>query len=150
MDASIVITRTHMDKERWLRAVQVYTTNNKMHQDLLESTLLTIDATTIGNETEVFYLIHEILQSRVYDVIQLRLKETLNNPITVPIVCRKATEIHRRYPSKQRRRKKMHEHCSLKRPPGTTNVWFRGINVLSHVPPGYSSHSADWLVFRES
>jgi len=72
-DAGIVggldVLVEHVDEQGWLRSVQV------------------VDASAVGNESELFQLIHKILEGRVGHIVELGLDETLDNPETIPIIC---------------------------------------------------------------
>lgn len=46
----------------------------------------TIDAPTVGNETKLIQLIHEILQGFLRDIIKLRLEKTLYDPEAIPVI----------------------------------------------------------------
>lgn len=113
-----------MDEHGWLRSVQV------------------VDASPIGDKPESFQLIHEVLESGVGNIVEFGLDQTLNDPKTIPVVCgwyiNRASGIMELMRDPQ---------ISLKRPPGTTKVWFRGMRVLSQATP---SQSAESLVFLMS
>ena len=49
----------------------------------------TVDATTVWNEAEVLELVHEVLESVLDGVEELGLDKTLDNPVRVPVVCRR-------------------------------------------------------------
>lgn len=48
--------------------------------------LLTINSTSVGDESNGIELIHEILERAVYDRVKLRLKKAFYDPETVPVV----------------------------------------------------------------
>ena len=49
-------------------------------------TLHTVDTSAIGNETKVLEFIHEILKGVIGGVEQLRLYQTLDDPVRIPVV----------------------------------------------------------------
>ena len=91
--------------------------------------LRTVYAPPIGNEPEVLQLVHEVLEGGIDDIKKLRLNKTLNDPETVPIVLLPESST---YPGPF-----VSMFLASRQPkhvPGTTNVWLRGINELSHFP----------------
>jgi hypothetical protein len=47
---------------------------------------LTVNSSTVGDKPEIFKLIHEILQRRVDQRVEFRLKEPLYDPERIPII----------------------------------------------------------------
>ena len=107
----------------------------------------TVDTATVWNEAKVLELIHEVFKRVLDSVEKLGLDQTLDNPVRVPIVYQlvyQGNKIHIMSEYKD-------VHCSRKRPPGTTKVWFKGTRVLSQGPDSVpSGQSALWFVFRMS
>ena len=65
---SLDILVEHVDEQGRLRSVQV------------------VDTPTVGDESELLHLIHEILEGGVGHVVEFGLDETLDDPETVPVV----------------------------------------------------------------
>ena len=53
----------------------------------------TVDTATVRDETKILEFVHEVFQSSLHDVEQLRLDETLDDPVRVPVVCQVMSEL---------------------------------------------------------
>jgi hypothetical protein len=113
----------HVGKQGWLGSVQV------------------VDTSAVGDEPELLQLIHEVLEGGIDYVVEFGLDEAFDDPETVPVVC--VPQVNTA-PVIARLR---YSQFSLKRPPGMTKVWFKGMRELSQATP---LQRVDSLVFLMS
>lgn len=51
-----------------------------------ERLVRTVDTASVWNEAKLLDLIHEVLESPVDDIVELRDNEALDNPVAVPVI----------------------------------------------------------------
>ena len=66
---SLDVLVEHVGEQGWLGSVQV------------------VDPSTVGDEPELFQLVHEVLEGGVDYVVEFGLDEAFDDPETVPVVC---------------------------------------------------------------
>ena len=47
-----------------------------------------VDTSAVGDESKLFHLIHEVVKGGVDHVVEFGSDETLDDPETVPVICR--------------------------------------------------------------
>ena len=48
--------------------------------------MLTISTTAVGYKPKISYLVHKVLQCSIDGIVKFRFQQTLDDPITVPII----------------------------------------------------------------